>query len=1308
MDKLLTHPKFQYILSGSMVLRKYGRVIRPTDEDIHDIDGIITLEHFRTEPNKDKFLEWIKDVGLPLARQRSEKNSKKFVEGITPLLEGQIWYQELKKMYPDWKLVTAFIGKDHSKIGESITISGYIEHPTETVLVEGADGSAKTLFYKPEDNGKVMPQRYVLDFFLRTQEGKYPLYYENYYLDWKQIMEAKIDMGRGKDLTDLIYFEPFRTDKYKYTNKGYRYFTHADKRGPEIAVASSYEDEVTPAAINPFMSIPLVDMDIKGLQDARSKEVAEVLGQRLAQGLGIDYVKITAEEAAQMLNNRTIKYNGEPAFYYAGAVYIVGDNVSVNTVLHEFSHPLLQAIRHGNQKLFNNLYNQLKTTQEGQQIIGYVKRNYPELSENSDLFKEEALAFALQRKSVSKVTGQIESEGFDSFIKKLLAAIKEALRNIFGKKVNVKDLNEDTTLDELADMLLEKDFEFITEKVTEEDLVMYGRFVTERANELAKVASSDAIQQSIREVFDTSRRLITTARDFKTDKAVRAMIEEALFRKGTTEFLPAISDSLKGYKDDDLSNLSVDEMIDAALDAEEQRIEELNNRSVALVNSIDSINGISKNMLKDLKKISEMPNINTRNVIALIGLYKNTAFAWQQTIGEMDKLIGDQFDPEQESLFYNTLNEISNNLARVQSKIAEIYKSNNVQFFVEITGYMNDFVTQRLNENLGAALKNAFSGQELEQAVLGVYNKVIDQTFNEDDRNELVSKGVPAQVLVMFLKEYNDFGVNPEKIKNALTGNAKDVSWFNRWLESYSSSNDIIVGPLSMFIQDQRTEIENEVWLKSQEFRKTLETLLPKVGFSKLNSTQMRDMLAGEDTIMWFDPKTGKPAAKAIYTFLNEFGNGWRYQQDMLEYELEEAKKSGDKDRMAKASQELRQFNSDYMWQEFTPEYYEKDEIFKTPEGQRAYVARKQALDKYNNLVNQFDNEMSRFENYTAVQAAWREYQQLSSLTYEDGTPKVDDPAKGMYDLSIAQTLIEYKKNAGGFSEFVPIPGSLQTAYNEFASLLESQGITRGSKEFINKMRVWERQNTKLVYSEEYYADRNRLLTRLNEIQSRVNTAIGSDFDLSAAYRQISDLLFSYRDEHGQPMSDELGVDKLKKIKKLQQQIIDYRASYELKSGLTADQAEEFNMLNDIARTTNLTEAQENRYVYLIQLQKDSGITIQDATDMQDIFSELAGLSTKMPTEYYMEALNYNLSKQNIKEVTEDEVDDLINSDEFWDILQADDAFMEWFSMSHVEKDRFVKKKGKITVFERTPAFSVTIPTNPKHIKSTDIIDTAT
>jgi hypothetical protein len=35
-------------------------------------------------------------------------------------------------------------------------------------------------------------------------------------------------MGRSKDLTDLIYFDPFINDKFKFTNKGYRYFSFVD------------------------------------------------------------------------------------------------------------------------------------------------------------------------------------------------------------------------------------------------------------------------------------------------------------------------------------------------------------------------------------------------------------------------------------------------------------------------------------------------------------------------------------------------------------------------------------------------------------------------------------------------------------------------------------------------------------------------------------------------------------------------------------------------------------------------------------------------------------------------------------------------------------------------------------------------------------------------------------------------------------------------------------------------------------------------------------------------------------------------
>ena len=87
--------------------------------------------------------------------------------------------------------------------------------------------------------------------------------------------------------------------------------------------------------------IPLVDINIETLQDARSKRVAEELAKKLSLGLNIGFQNITPEKASEITRVSPTPYNGEPAFYYAGTVYVVGDNVSVNTVLHEFSHPVI-------------------------------------------------------------------------------------------------------------------------------------------------------------------------------------------------------------------------------------------------------------------------------------------------------------------------------------------------------------------------------------------------------------------------------------------------------------------------------------------------------------------------------------------------------------------------------------------------------------------------------------------------------------------------------------------------------------------------------------------------------------------------------------------------------------------------------------------------------------------------------------------------------------------------------------------------------------------------------------------------------
>jgi len=55
-NKLFNDPFIDYKLSGSQVVRKYGTLLRAVSEDLHDIDGVITLNQFNSEENALQFL----------------------------------------------------------------------------------------------------------------------------------------------------------------------------------------------------------------------------------------------------------------------------------------------------------------------------------------------------------------------------------------------------------------------------------------------------------------------------------------------------------------------------------------------------------------------------------------------------------------------------------------------------------------------------------------------------------------------------------------------------------------------------------------------------------------------------------------------------------------------------------------------------------------------------------------------------------------------------------------------------------------------------------------------------------------------------------------------------------------------------------------------------------------------------------------------------------------------------------------------------------------------------------------------------
>ena len=1057
------------------------------------------------------------------------------------------------------------------------------------------------------------------------------------------------------------------------------------------------------------------NIDEATIRNARAKEAAIGLAKKMSEKLNVGFINITADEATKILSIRKKQYRGEPAFYFGKTVYVVGDNVNFDTVLHEFAHPFLRALYNENKDLFENLYSLLMTTEEGKIIKNHLINEYPELSEGDYLFKEEALVYALQAKAVTKVTDDFETSDFKSFMNKLLLALKDILKKIFGgKKLNKLDV--DTTIDELADMFLDETFEFENGKITNDDLLGFLRDYKQMAVQLTKDVQGDKIQESLNNVFAASRLINEKARNFRTRSPMyQKMLKEALFQKGSNELLPRVLRSLSDYQTvTNTKNMSVDEVLDNVIDAEERRITDLTNKSRSFINTLSVINNISKNMYKDLDALQKTNSYDSRDAIALLFLYRNSIRSWNDTFESFDELLRSEedFDIDKENDLVTFVNDVKNNLLRADKKIRDIYKENAVNFYVEVTGYMNDFLAEELGKNLKNALTNKLSDTEVKDLYdKAISQKMLDPKVANEVYNNLQKKGIEAKYVKKFIDEYNNFLLNQDVITDGLSGKLKDVSWFNRFFESYTSSNDPIVGGLAIFINNQRTEANNRALEKSYMFRRKLVPLLESVGYSTLDPRKLLKMMTFEDSVLYIDPKTKEAKERKVNSFLDKFGNGWRYEQSLLEYNLEKAWSSENKDDIRKAVDEYRQFQKDYMHNDYVPEVYEKDNVFdKYGEvGKMAWLARKMALDAYNNEVNELTDELERYQKYSTLQALWEDYKNLYSLKYADGSSKVDDPENGIYDLSITNILLEYRDSTKDFYEFLPRIGSLQTSFNEFLSSQDANNVTGDELEQAKK--DWVKQNIKTAYDEKFYESRTNLIKQLKELQGKITNVIGEEFDMANAYNDIFNLMYAYKDEQGQPIPENLGEDKIKTIKELNQKIIDYKAKFDTRTGLSTEETEELNIYMAAIKKdpTRLTKDQKSRYVDLLEKQAKSGLSIGEISSIQAIYAELSSLTQKIPTEYYVDSLNEHLQRLDVAPVTADTVTDFINSSEMKNLLAEDAKISEWFKNNHVYRKVKNRKTRKMEIkWERSMVNSISVPKNPEYYKTVELYNEMT
>ncbi len=1426
-EKLFGHPFIDYALSGSATLRMYGRVLRSITEEFHDIDGVIKLEQFQKEENYKEFLNWINTRGLPLSQRRGisqkqqKKNFKTFTKEITPLLEGQSWYANVQEMFPTFKLLRTFIGKGELMEGESIVVTGTIEHPTATELVT-QDNVAQG--YNKKDIGKVKPKLYALDFFLRTKPGSYPMQYtgsEKWYKEWKQIFEAKVTMGRGKDLTDLIYFMPKVEDKYsyKFRNKGYRYFSFTNENQNDLSVdlVDPFEDEVTLMTANPEglltvndiykndkvvgqvkykadnELVEVLEVESKNMKDAISAlkvlgidtlsqgkmlkdslkdkdlftklaqegyaaqtkgnyyfvdaqtqesiknlvkeipvntkaqeksqaiDIAKLLAKKLSLSTNINYANVTQAQAKKLLSSKGKPYNNEPAFYFAGTVYTVGDNVNLDTVLHEFAHPFIKAIEIDNEDLFNNLYASLQATDEGKFIINHVKRHYPELNITSSKFKNEALTYSLQIKAVNQVTNEVESTGFMAFIKKLLYAIKQLFRKVYETS-NVEDINESTTMKELADKLLNETYDLNLDFVTNEDVLFYARNIKEMAQDLTKGISESNLQNGINEIFITNNLVLNKVYNYKSQsEKYQQRLNDTLFEDG--QLAPKIKNILRSYQTiSNLDGASKDSIIKDVVRAEKARQLDLLNSSRAFINSVGIVDNIAKNIYKDLDALKKTKSFGTRDAVLLLYTYRNTINGYGNMFTQFDEFFTQdqgegkpKFNIDEDNEFFTLMNNAKANLEKANNIIKEIYKENSVDFYVETTAYMNEFLTKELKDNLFNAMGKNMKDSDIED----FYNKALTGELKQEDYDALKKKGIKTKFIQNFVRKYNDFNINRDKIVDGLSGKLNDVSFFNRYLEAYTSSNDPIVGGLAIFIQNLRTEAEQDALKASYEFRDKMAKLLPKVGYNKNKTRQILDMVSTKDAIFSLEPVKDKdgnitslsPVRKEIYTFQDKFGNGWRYDLGQLEYDLKQAQESEDEDAIANAKQALYDFTREFMHDVYIPEVYELDKIYaKYPAevANAARQARKRALDTYNNEANEISDELEQFQKYSTLQALWKDYQMLTSYTYEDGKPKVDSPEDGVYDFSIAQILNEYKDASRDYYEFKARPNSLQNSYDNFINLIDTK-FGADSQEFKDAKEEWFRQNTRIAQTQEFFDLKMNLTARLKELQAKMK--VNSKIDISETFSEMYNMLYGTKDSLNQPVPDQLGEEKIKKIKILQQKTIDYKNSLDKTSGLTKEESSRLTAIIAVMKKNPqaLTEDNKTEYFKLLEKQTATGLTLEEANELNSIYSELGALTDKIATEYYVDSFNDYLNQMGQDAQTAEQLEDFLNTDDLKKLIADNDEFSDWFFDNHVIYQGYEKgKRGIQNFYQKSIVNIISLPSNEEYYQTTELTDPLT
>ena len=1086
----------------------------------------------------------------------------------------------------------------------------------------------------------------------------------------------------------------------------------------------SFQDPDTASGLDILnMDLSPDAFSISGSQQSRAVEIAN----KMSKALGIDYLVITSEQAVELTKNSRNPYviGKAPAFFYGDKVYFIEGKINTKSVLHEFSHPLIRSIQKTNPTLFKKLYSDAIAVEPGLLTEAYaeyedLKRGLENIADDQERFEqeikyqnlvaEEVLVKALTKAYDLEQQNIIPSTGFKKIIDNILYAFKQALRKVFGQGIKISKLDVNTTLNDLAQTLeTGGKITINTEDVNQEDLVAYNQDISKYLEEFTNIINAghyNIITTLARRMYEGAPKQIELLRKNKNYEGMAAVLADEFSRGDLQE----ITSNLNKYA----------QTLDKKMAELEGDVDQVQNEITAVINSIIRLEYMMERLDKHLKELKTDPE-NKDNVHKAF-YYGHILGYWKKYVAESKQLLG-KAESASTSPLVALLNRIETSIERSEDSINEINRTGLTDIIYNQWKDMNERAAELFEEQIKSFKKRGASQSAIDKSYIEFYGMPEAQytKYQALRARKNMGQDLSSDEEVFYQNAYNasfnGFYVTKDKVERALKGEGKDAHYANSYFEGYLYNTDPIIGGFAKFYKDNITEMEARAQSRINDVISQLDPLIKDAGIKFTNIGGLGRQLGFVDKIGITNQK-GEFGIKEVWTLLNEWKD-YRYDIDKLDHDINAAQtqfnkfnSKEDEEKLIVLLDKKKTLLRSYFHQEYTDEYYETQSLFeKDKAGLLAAKARNDIFNRMR-LINSPTGEYDVEKVTDEMSLLWSEYKLLSSLYYPDGSKKEGD------DLAIAERIQEYKKASKKFYQYKPRPEVFQNAlinkeqviFQKLIDLKLSPNTPEFKRAYEKERLMWLNDNIRVVIKPSFYEKRKQII---NNIQSILSKLPQSKLDFSKQWTTIIDITSGYRDDDGQPVGNKIPKGRIGTIKKAQEEIEKAKEEYAGFTGLTVEEFNDFTDLTQKKQKTALSKSELKYYFELLNRKDNSGLNAEEKADLATYFAELNELQRKDPTEYYLDAANYWLSKvadDNIYSIlghnyfTIDNINSIYDEDFLNMMAEKSPEFQEWFLNNHISKSVYSEAaKQKVDTFERLYVWNNIVPNDTKYYETTTI-----